>query len=129
MTTNVNATSSKNESQLVKTEESADKGFRLPETSTLQQAAKISIVEINPFYLITGPTPSSKKVLIGVKENQEKLLVKDAEQYTSPISKIYKTHRIYNHNRELHLYSRCHHKHQTYFRLNVYLTPPRVFLK
>jgi hypothetical protein len=40
MTTNVNATSSKNESQLVKTEESADKGFRLPETSTLQQAAK-----------------------------------------------------------------------------------------
>jgi hypothetical protein len=48
MTTNVNATSSKNESQLVKTEESADKGFRLPETSTLQQAAKISIVEDKP---------------------------------------------------------------------------------
>jgi len=31
-----------------------------------------------------------KTVLIGVKENQEKLLVKSEEEYTSPISKIYK---------------------------------------
>ena len=31
-----------------------------------------------------------KKVLIGVRENQEKLLVKSEDEYTSPISKIYK---------------------------------------
>jgi hypothetical protein len=31
-----------------------------------------------------------KTVLIGVKENQEKLLVKSEEEYTSPIAKIYK---------------------------------------
>ena len=31
-----------------------------------------------------------RKVLIGVKENNEKLLVKNEEEYTSPISKIYK---------------------------------------
>ncbi len=31
-----------------------------------------------------------KKVLIGVRENQEKLLVKSEDEYTSPISKIFK---------------------------------------
>ena len=31
-----------------------------------------------------------KDVLIGVRENGEKLLVKNAEEYTSPIAKIYK---------------------------------------
>ena len=37
-----------------------------------------------------------KKALIGVKkETGEKLLVKNAEEYTSPISKIYKTNDCY----------------------------------
>ena len=31
-----------------------------------------------------------KSVLIGVKDSQEKLLVKSEDEYTSPISKIYK---------------------------------------
>ena len=31
-----------------------------------------------------------QEVLIGVRENGEKLLVKNEEEYTSPISKIYK---------------------------------------
>jgi hypothetical protein len=31
-----------------------------------------------------------KTLLIGVKETNEKLLVKSAEEYTSPISKIFK---------------------------------------
>jgi hypothetical protein len=31
-----------------------------------------------------------KKVLIGLRQNGEKLLVKSEEEYTSPISKIYK---------------------------------------
>ena len=31
-----------------------------------------------------------KEVLIGVRENGEKLLVKSEDEYTSPISKIYK---------------------------------------
>ena len=36
-------------------------------------------------------TPScDKEVLIGVRESGEKLLVKNEEEYTSPISKIYK---------------------------------------
>ena len=37
-----------------------------------------------------------KTVLIGVREdNQEKLLVKSEEEYTSPISKIYKVGKEY----------------------------------
>ena len=31
-----------------------------------------------------------KEVIIGVKSNQEKLLVKSEDEYTSPVSKIYK---------------------------------------
>ena len=30
------------------------------------------------------------KVLIGIRDNDEKMLVRSAEEYTSPISKIYK---------------------------------------
>jgi hypothetical protein len=30
------------------------------------------------------------KVMIGVKESEEKILVRSEEQYTSPISKVYK---------------------------------------
>jgi hypothetical protein len=36
-----------------------------------------------------------KKVMIGVKENKEKLLVKNEEEYTSPIVKIYKIETVY----------------------------------
>jgi hypothetical protein len=36
-----------------------------------------------------------KTVLIGVKDTQEKLLVKNEEEYTSPISKIYKVGQEY----------------------------------
>ena len=32
-----------------------------------------------------------KKALIGIRETGEKLLVKSAEEYTSPISKFYKS--------------------------------------
>ena len=35
------------------------------------------------------------KVLIGVKDNGEKLLVKSEEEYTSPIAKIYKIENEY----------------------------------
>jgi len=65
-------------------------GYRLPENTTLQHAAKLSIVEDKPIMLDYWTNSLDKSVLIGVKENQEKLLVKSEEEYTSPISKIYK---------------------------------------
>tara|TARA_Y100001954_G_scaffold228949_1_gene274164 strand:+ start:522 stop:731 length:210 start_codon:yes stop_codon:yes gene_type:complete len=36
-----------------------------------------------------------KQVLIGVREGGEKLLVKSEEEYTSPVSKIYKVESEY----------------------------------
>ena len=65
-------------------------GYRLPENTTMQHALKLAIVEDKPIMLDYWASSLDKTVLIGVKENQEKLLVKSEEEYTSPISKIYK---------------------------------------
>ena len=70
-------------------------GYRLPETNTLQHAAKLSIVEDKPIMLDYWTSSLDKTVLIGVKENQEKLLVKSEEEYTSPIAKIFKVGKEY----------------------------------
>jgi len=65
-------------------------GCRLPDNTTLQHALKLSIVEDKPIMLDYWTSSLDKTVLIGVKENQEKLLVKSEDEYTSPIAKIYK---------------------------------------
>jgi hypothetical protein len=72
-------------------------GYRLPENNTLQHAAKLAIVEDKPVMLDYWTNSLDKTVLIGVKDtdSQEKLLVKSEEEYTSPISKIYKVGKEY----------------------------------
>lgn len=65
-------------------------GYRLPEINTLQHAAKLSIIEDKPIMFDYWTHSLDKTALIGVKENEEKLLVKSEEEYTSPIAKIYK---------------------------------------
>lgn len=70
-------------------------GYRLPENNTLQHAVKLSIVEDKPVMMDYWTNSIDKSVLIGVKDNQEKLLVKSEEEYTSPISKIYKVGKEY----------------------------------
>ena len=70
-------------------------GYRLPEANTLQHAMKLAIVEDKPVMMDYWTNSLDKKVLIGVKENEEKLLVKSEEEYTSPISKIYKVGKEY----------------------------------
>jgi len=70
-------------------------GHRLPENSTLQHAAKLSIVEDKPIMMDYWTSSLDKSVLIGVKETNEKLLVKSEEEYTSPIAKIYKVGKEY----------------------------------
>ena len=70
-------------------------GYRLPEINTLQHAAKLSIVEDKPIMLDYWTNSLDKSVLIGVKDNKEKLLVKSEEEYTSPISKIFKVGKEY----------------------------------
>ncbi len=65
--------------------------YRLPSDLTFQHAAKLSIVEDKPIMLDYWTDSLDKKSLIGVRESGEKLLVKSAEEYTSPISKFYKS--------------------------------------
>jgi hypothetical protein len=70
-------------------------GYRLPENNTLQHASKLAIVEDKPIMLDYWTSSLDKTVLIGVKDNGEKLLVKSEEEYTSPVSKIYKVGKEY----------------------------------
>jgi len=66
--------------------------YRLPCDATLQNATKLSIVEDKPVLFDYWTDSLEKKALIGVREGSgEKLLVKSAEEYTSPIAKFYKS--------------------------------------
>lgn len=67
-----------------------DKSYRLPEHNTMQHAMKLAIVEDKPIMLDYWTGSLEKSVIIGVKEDNEKLLVKGEDEYTSPIVKIYK---------------------------------------
>ena len=72
--------------------------YKLPPTSMWEHLSKLAIVEDKPIMLDywTDSIEKPAKVLIGVKkESGEKLLVKNAEEYTSPISKIYKVNECY----------------------------------
>ena len=70
-------------------------GYRLPEQTTLYHAAKIGIVEDKPIMMDYWTHSIDKSVAIGVRDNNEKLLVKSDEEYTSPISKIFKIGKEY----------------------------------
>jgi hypothetical protein len=65
--------------------------YRLPAEITLKHAAKLGMVEDKPIMLDYWTASLDKKALIGVKDNGEKLLVKSEDEYTSSISKFYKT--------------------------------------
>ncbi len=70
-------------------------GYRLPESTTLQHATKLAIVEDKPILMDYWTASLDKSALIGVKSDNEKLLVKSEEEYTSPIAKIFKVGREY----------------------------------
>ena len=66
--------------------------IKLPGDPTLKNASKLSIQEDKPIMLDywMDSCDESTSVMIGVKTNDEKLLVRSSEEFTSPISKIYK---------------------------------------
>jgi len=70
--------------------EQSNANYRLPQGVTLQHCAKLGIVEDKPIMFDYWTSSCDKEVLIGVRDSGEKLLVKSADEYTSPISKIYK---------------------------------------
>lgn len=73
-----------------------DNGYRLPSSETLAFVVKLSISEDKPIMMDYWTSSIDKTVLIGHKtdgtdkKNSEKMLVRSEEEYTSPISKIYK---------------------------------------
>jgi hypothetical protein len=75
-----------------------------PSTLCLQHCVKLAIAEDKPIMLDYFTLSLEKKVLIGVRENGEKLLVKSEEEYTSPIEKIFKVDTEYIISTENSLY-------------------------
>ena len=64
--------------------------YRLPSQLCMQHVFKLAVVEDKPIMLDYWTSSLDKTVIIGVRENNEKLLVKSADEYTSPIAKIFK---------------------------------------
>ena len=78
---------------MIAEKQSSDSTESYPSNTTLKSAVKLSILEDKPIMMDYWKDSLEKKSLIGVKqdEDQEKLLIKNEEEYTSPISKIYKS--------------------------------------
>ena len=73
----------------------SETNYSAPNNTCLQHAVKIAIVEDRPIMMDYWTNSHDKNVLIGVKEDGEKLLVKSEDEYTSPISKIFKVETEY----------------------------------
>jgi hypothetical protein len=80
---------------MAEVQKASESNYRLPCDTTLRHVAKLGIVEDKPVMYDYWAQSCDKKVLIGVRENGEKLLVKSEDEYTSPISKIYKVDKEY----------------------------------
>ena len=71
------------------------KDMELPCSKTVLHAIKIAVMDDKPIMLDYWNDSFNKEVFIGIKEDNEKLLVKNEEEYTSPISKIFKIEKSY----------------------------------
>jgi hypothetical protein len=69
---------------------SEEEQYSIPSNKCLQHCCKIAITQDKPILLDYWTSSLDNKIVIGVRENEEKLLVKSEEEYTSPIIKIYK---------------------------------------
>lgn len=82
-------------SELENSKQQTSANYRLPSETTLKHAAKISIVEDKPIMLDYWTKSLDKQVFIGARENNEKLLVKSEDEYTSSVIKFYKSETEY----------------------------------
>jgi hypothetical protein len=65
--------------------------YATPSAKCLEHAFKLGVVHDKAIMSDYWTDSLDKKVLIGVRDNEEKLLIKSEEEYTSPISKIFQT--------------------------------------
>jgi hypothetical protein len=67
-----------------------ESSYRLPSIETMEFCWNLSIVEDKPLMTDYWTYSIDKTVVIGCKEDGEKLLIKNKHEYTSRISKIFK---------------------------------------
>jgi hypothetical protein len=62
----------------------------LPSSKILSHACKLACSDDKPILLDYWADSHTAKVMIGVREDGDKMLVRSEQEYTSPISKIFK---------------------------------------
>ena len=67
-----------------------ESSYRTPSPVTLQHVMKLAVVNDKPIMMDYWTESLDNNVIIGVKEDDEKLLVKSENEYTSPIANIFK---------------------------------------
>ena len=72
------------------TKANSETSYKLPSSTVMQHACKMAIVEDRPMMMDYWVDSLDGGIFIGVREGGEKLLVKNADEYTSHISKIFK---------------------------------------
>lgn len=70
--------------------EKRESTYPMPGNQCMQHCCKISITGDKPIMMDYWADSHENKVVIGVREGGEKLLVKNESEYTSPIAKIYR---------------------------------------
>jgi len=74
---------------------SSDSVETFPSSTCLSHCVKLAISDDRPIMLDYWQSSLEGTSLIGVREGGEKLLVKNEDEYTSPISKILKVDKEY----------------------------------
>ena len=62
----------------------------LPSTKVMTHACKLACSDDKPIMMDYWLDSHNSKVIIGVREEGDKMLVRSEQEYTSPISKIFK---------------------------------------
>ena len=73
----------------------AETKARTPGDLVLRHASRLSISNDKPIMLDYWTLSLTKEVVIGERTNKERMLVKNEEEYTSPIVKLYKVENEY----------------------------------
>ena len=67
----------------------------LPSATCLSHCAKLGCTDDKPIMMDYWMDSQEGKIIIGMRDDDEKLLVKSEDEFTSPISKIYKVENEY----------------------------------
>ena len=64
--------------------------YQMPSSKTFENVLRLAVREDKPVMYDYWIDSCEKECFIGIKESGDKLLVRSADEYTSPIVKVYK---------------------------------------